>query len=255
VRTSSLLASVLVCASCAGATQQPAPGAAGPPGASAPGDTAGALAAQRGWWRAFVVADTAYLRARTSPELSLTLSGGRTYDRPAMLVQAATHTRGAGLEIGWAEESVRLAAPGVALVTSRGTEADGPRVAAYRYLTVLRRDGAGWRVTAAQSTRELAPTPRVPAAAAGPPADFAGAYRTPRGGVLRVVARDSALVLVEPSGQEVRMEPIGPGLFELDYVTMGSGIVRFAFPRDAGGRVTALVRLVTGMATTFPRMP
>ncbi|HEX8271038.1 MAG TPA: nuclear transport factor 2 family protein [Longimicrobiaceae bacterium] len=255
MRTSSLLASVLVCASCAGATQQPAPGAAGPPGASAPGDTAGALAAQRGWWRAFVVADTAYLRARTSPELSLTLSGGRTYDRPAMLVQAATHTRGAGLEIGWAEESVRLAAPGVALVTSRGTEADGPRVAAYRYLTVLRRDGAGWRVTAAQSTRELAPTPRVPAAAAGPPADFAGAYRTPRGGVLRVVARDSALVLVEPSGQEVRMEPIGPGLFELDYVTMGSGIVRFAFPRDAGGRVTALVRLVTGMATTFPRMP
>lgn len=246
MRASCLLLAVLLGAAPAAAAQRPSPAA---------GDTAGALAAQRDWWRAFVVADTAHLRARTAPAFSLTLSGGRTFDRSAMLAQAATHTLGARLEIGWAEEAVRPVAPGVALVTSRATEADGPTVAAFRYLTVLRRDGAGWRVAAAQSTRELAPTPRVPTAAAGAPADFAGSYRTPRGGVLRVVARDSALVLVEPSGQEVRMEPIGPGLFELDYVSLGSGIVRFAFPRDAGGRVTALVRLVTGAATLFPRIP
>jgi hypothetical protein len=220
-----------------------------------PGDTAGALAAQRDWWRAFVVADTAHLRARTAPDLSLTLSGGQTYDLPAMLAEIAARTRGARLEVGWADETVRMVAPAVALVTSRVTETDGLTVSRYRFLTLLQRDGAGWRVAAAQSARELALTPRAPAAAAGPLADFAGAYRTPRGAALRVVARDSALVLVEPSGLEIPMEPIGPGLFEFDYVSLANGIVRFSFPRDAAGRVTALVRLTPGAATAFPRIP
>jgi hypothetical protein len=254
VRTSILLVAVLVCASCAGATRLPTP-AEGPPGASAQGDTAGALAAQRDWWRAFVVADTAHLRAHASPELSVTLSGGQTYDLPALLAEMATQTRGGRLEMGWADETVRMVAPAVALVTSRASEADGQTVSRYRYLTLLRRDGAGWRVAAAQSARELALTPRVPAATAGALADFAGAYRTPRGAELRVVARDSALVLVEPSGLEIPMEPIGPGLFEFGYVSLGNGIVRFSFPRDAAGRVTALVRLVPGSANTFPRIP
>lgn len=251
MRTWSLFSTLLLCASCAGATHR----SAGSPRASVRGDTAGALATQRDWWRAFVVADTAYLRAHTAPAFSLTLSGGRTYDAPATLAEAATHTRGARLEIGWADETVRMVAPGVALVTSRGTEADGPTVSAYRYTTVLRRDGAGWRLAAAHSTRELALTPRVSAARAGRLADFAGSYRTPRGGVLRVVVRDSALVMVEPSGLEIRMEPIGPGLFEFDYVSLGNGIVRFTFPRDASGRVTALNRLITGVVNSFPRIP
>ncbi|HEU0080360.1 MAG TPA: hypothetical protein VFQ76_22115, partial [Longimicrobiaceae bacterium] len=128
-------------------------------------------------------------------------------------------------------------------------------VGRYRYLTLLQRDGAGWRVAAAQSSRELALTPRVPAAAAGALADFAGSYSTPRGAALRVLARDSVLVLVEPSGLEIPMEPIGPGLFEFGYVSLGNGIVRFSFPRDAAGRVTALVRLLPGSLTTFPRIP
>lgn len=245
---------VLLCASCTGATQQPTP-ASGPAPASPPGDTAGALAAQRDWWRAFVVADTAHLRAHAAPDLSLTLSGGQTYDLPAMLAAMATQTRGARLEVGWADETVRMMAPAVALVTSRVTESDGLTVSRYRFLTLLQRDGAGWRVAAAQSARELALTPRVPAAAAGALADFAGAYRTPRGAALRVVARDSALVLVEPSGLEIPMEPVGPGLFEFNYVSLGNGIVRFSFPRDSAGRVTALVRLIPGTVTTFPRIP
>ncbi len=254
MRTSILLVAVLVCASCAGASRLPTP-ADGPSGASVQGDSAGALTAQRDWWRAFVVADTAHLRAHTSPALSLTLSGGQTFDAPAMLAEAATHTRGARLELGWADETVRMVAPTVALVTSRASEADGQTAGRYRYLTLLQRDGAGWRVAAAQSTRELALTPRVPAAAAGALADLAGAYRTPRGGELRVVAHDSVLVLVEPSGLEIPMEPVGPGLFEFGYVSLGNGIVRFSFPRDAAGRVTALVRLVPGSVTTFPRIP
>lgn len=250
MRTSLLLLAVLLPAASACAAQQ-RPAAQ----ASVPGDTAGALAAQRGWWRAFVVADTAYLRAHTAAAFSLTLSSGRTFDGPAMLAEAAAHTRGGRLELGWGDETVRLVAPTVAVAATRATEADGPTVGTYRYLTVLQRHGGAWRVATAQSTRELALTPRVPAAAAGPLADFAGAYRTPRGAALRVVVRDSALVLVEPSGLEIRMEPIGPGLFEFGYVSLANGVVRFAFPRDAAGRVTALNRLLPGVVTSFPRIP
>lgn len=236
----------LASTACAGA-------AAGP--AVAPYDEAGALAMQRDWWRAFAVADTAYLQAHTAPRLALTLSSGLTFDRAGAIAQAARHTNGSRLGMDWGEQAVRVASPSTLVLTARVTETEGQTATTYRYLTVLERTGPEWRVAAAQSTRELAFTPRLPAAAAGPLADYAGGYRTPRGGTLQVVVRDSALGLVEPSGQELPLEPIGPSLFEFRELSPANGIVRFVFTRDESGRVAALVRLIPGHVNTFPRIP
>jgi ketosteroid isomerase-like protein len=230
-----------------------------PPGAvsgAAASDTVGVAEAQRGWWRAYAVADTAYLQAHTAPAFSLTVSTGATFDRAAMLAQAATHVNGSRMTMAWSDETARLAAPSVAVATVRSTESDGPAATStFRYLTVMERAGNGWRVSAAQSTRELAFTPRVPVAQAGDLREYAGAYRTPRGTVLRVEARDSALALIEPSGNELPMLPIGPGLFELGGMSPLNGIVRMVFTRDARGQVTVMTRLVNGAANTFPRIP
>jgi ketosteroid isomerase-like protein len=220
----------------------------------APADTAGALEVQRAWWRAFAVADTAYLQAHTAPAFSLTLSSGATFDRAAMLAQAATHVNGSRLTMAWADEAVRVLAPSVAIATTQSTETDGQSVnSTYRYLTVMERAADGWRVAAAQSTRELAFSPRLPAAQAGELGDFVGAYRTPRGAELRVEARDSSLALIEPSGKELPMVPIGPALFELGGMSPSNGIVRLVFTRDATGRVASMSRLINGAVNTFPR--
>ena len=106
----------------------------------------------------------------------------------------------------------------------------------------------------AQSTRDAVFTPRLTAAAAGSLADYIGEYRGPRGGIVRVIARDSVLALVEPSGRELRMEPIGPSLFEFDYVSPAGAIIRMAFARDATGRVTSASRLIPGTVNTFVRV-
>lgn len=225
------------------------------PSASVASDTAGALAAHHDWWRAFTVADTAHLRARTAPGFSVTLSNGQTLDRAETIARAATHVDGARLGVAWAEDAVRPAGSGVAIATSRVTETNGPRSIVFRYLTVLERDGNGWRAAAAQTTREAAVTPPVAVAEAGPLGDYAGEYRTPRGGVVRVVVRDSALGLVEPSGAELPLAPIGPAVFEYGRVQSINGIVRFVFTRDAAGRVRSLVRLAPGEANTWTRVP
>ena len=247
----------LAAGACAGTGQRAVQTAPMQSSTAAPGDqgdSTGALAVQREWWRAFVLADTTQLETYTAPAFSLTLSSGRMYDRAAMLVEAASHTTGSRLRAEWVEETVRFATPMVALVTSRVTETAGSTASTYRYLTVLERHGKGWRVTAAQSTRELAFTPRVPVTAAGSLGDYAGRYRTPRGAALQVVVRDSALALIEPSGLESRMEPVGPGMFEFAHLLLSNGIVRFVFTRAATGQVTALSRLVNGEVTTFPRI-
>lgn len=219
-------------------------------------DSASVLAAQRAWWRAYAVADTAYLQAHTAPALALTVSSGATFDRAGMLAQAVTHTNGGRLAMEWAEDAVRLASPSVAIATTRVTESDGPAATTtFRYLTVLERAGTGWRVSAAQSTRELVSTPRLSAAQAGPLGDYVGGYRTPRGATLRVEARDSVLALIEPSGAALRMEPIAPGMFELGELSPLNGVVRMVFMRDASGRVASLSRLVNGAVITFPRIP
>ena len=218
-------------------------------------DTAGAVTAQRAWWRAFVLADTAYLRANSTPTLILTLSSGKTFGRDAALAEAASHTTGGAVSVRWEDETVRSPGQSVVVVTSRVTETVGPTSSTYRYLTVLERGPTGWRVAAAQSTRELAFAPRAYAAAASELADFAGAYRTPRGLMLHVAVQDSALALTEPSGKELRLEPIGPGLFEFTALSPANGVVRLLFTRDAAGRVTGLSQLVPSGVTTFPRSP
>jgi hypothetical protein len=228
--------------------------AAAAPRAGAARDSAGAIAMQRAWWQALVLADTASLRALSTSALVVTLSSGQTFDRAGLLADAARHTKGREVKITWADEAIRPVGSNVALVTSRVTEVVGPTASVYRYVTVLERRGADWRVTAAQSTRELAFTPRVGAGEAGPLVDFTGAYQTPRGQALRVVARDSALLLVEPSGIEIPVEPIGPGLFEFTVLSPSNGVVRLAFTRDATGRVTAMTRLLSGSVNTFPRI-
>jgi hypothetical protein len=220
-----------------------------------PSGVAGALETQRGWWRALATGDTAFLEAHSAHPLSLTLSSGRTLDRAATIAQAAAFAAGPPPTFGWSEETVRLVAPGVAVATTRATESAALVSSAYRYVTVLEREGAGWRVTFAQSTRDAVFTPRLTAAEAGPMADYVGDYRGPRGGIVRVVARDSVLALIEPSGRELRMEPIGPSLFEFDYVAPAGVIIRIAFARDASGRVTSANRLIPGSVNTFDRVP
>jgi hypothetical protein len=218
-------------------------------------DTAGALGAHHDWWRAFTVGDTAHLRASTVPAFSVTLSNGQMLDRAGMIARAATHANGSPMRIDWADEAVRAAGPGVAVVTSHVTEGDGRRGGLYRYLTVLQRDGNGWRAFAAQSSREATVTPRIAAAEAGQLGAYAGEYRTPRGGVVRVVVRDSALGLVAPTGTEDRLEPIGPGVFEYGSPQSINNVVRFVFVRDESGRVASLVRIAPGEANTWTRVP
>jgi hypothetical protein len=223
---------------------------------AAPASSEAALAAQRAWWTAFTVADLAYLRAHSAPDFSLTLSSGRSHALSGMLDEAATHTQGQRLQLAWTEERVRFPMPTLAVATSRCTESDGPMMASsYRYLTLMERAGDSWRVVAAQSTREVGFTPRVSPEVAGVLADYAGDYRTPKGKVLRVLVRGDALGLVEPSGKELPMEPIGPALFEFQLLSPSNGIVRFAFTRDAKGRVAAFHRLTHGRVDSFARLP
>jgi hypothetical protein len=61
--------------------------------------------------------------------------------------------------------------------------------------------------------------------------------------VLRVVARDSVLALIEPGGPELRIEPIGPGLFELPllYDGIATRAVRVR-TRHLRGTVSSLTR-------------
>jgi hypothetical protein len=220
----------------------------------APGVSASAIAAQRAWWTAFIVAATANLQAHSAPELAVTISGGQTYDRAATMVEAATHLRGKNLLIEWLEESVQFPEPSIAIVTTRVRETAGP-VGVYRYLTVLRRSGQDWMVVAAQSTRELSLTPRVPEGVAGTLADFAGKYQIPKGAVMPVSVRGAGLLLVEPEGLQIPLEPVGPGVFEFDRLSLGNGLVRILFTRDSNGRVTGMTRLLVGAVTTFPKLP
>ena len=218
-------------------------------------DTSGASSFAEAWWRAFTVGDTAYLQRHTAPRLMLTLSNGQTFDRVAMLNSAVTHKPAPSMVIEAKGSSVVHAGEGTVVVRSLVLEGARGNSNVFHFLTVLQRVGAGWRVTAGQSTRELTLTPRLPASAAGPLADYAGSYRGQRGGVLRIVARDSTLALIDPAGAESVLEPIGPALFELPALYDGIGLLRYVFTRDASGRVTALSRLIYGSVVTWPRVP
>jgi len=218
-------------------------------------DTSGASTFAEAWWHAYTVGDTAHLQRSTAPTLTLTLSSGRTFDRASMLRDAATHKPAPSMVIEAKGSSIVHAGEGTVVVRSLVLEGARGNSNVFHFLTVLERAGAGWRVAVGQSTRELTLTPRVPASTAGPLADYTGNYRGQRGGVLRIVARDSALALVDPTGAESVLEPIGPALFELPALYDGIGLLRYVFTRDASGRVTALSRLIYGSVVTWPRVP
>jgi hypothetical protein len=63
------------------------------------------------------------------------------------------------------------------------------------------------------------------------------------------------LALIDPSGAESRLEPIGPALFELPTLYDGIAIVRFAFVRDSAGGVSSLNRLIYGSVVSWARSP
>jgi hypothetical protein len=222
------------------------------PGASG---TADAAAVAERWWRAITLGDTATLRQHTSPRLTLTLSNGQTLGRDALLRDAATHVPRATTFVRPAADVAARPVAGAIVVTSSVTEGSQGGSNTFRYLTVLERSGAIWLVVAAHSTRALTPTPRVAASVSGPLAAYAGRYRGQGGRELRVVVRDSALGLIDPSGAEVRLEPIGPALFELPTLYDGIAVVRFAFARDTTGNVTSLTRLIYESAISWPRVP
>jgi hypothetical protein len=173
-----------------------------------------------------------------------------------MMASLSSHTLGAAVVTEWTGVPAVHPLPGGAAVAARSREGTAGAAGTFRSLTVLERRGPGaddWWVVAAQSTRDAELTPRVQAAAAGPLADYAGTYRGQRGGALRVVVRDTALVLFEPSGAESRMEPIGPALFERTVISPGAGLVRFAFLRDTSGAVVAMQRLAASTVNTWER--
>ena len=218
-------------------------------------DTLGASIVAERWWRAFTLGDTAYLRQHTSRRLTLTLSNGQMLDRDRLLREAATHVPKPSTFVRPAADVVALPVGSAIVVTSSVTEGSQGGSNAFRYLAVLERTDSVWLVVAAHSTRAIALTPRVASSAAGELADYSGRYRGQNGGELRVVVRDSTLGFIDPSGAELRLEPIGPALFEMPTLYDGLAVVRFAFARDATGRVTSMSRLIYGSVISWPRLP
>ena len=191
----------------------------------------------------------------TSERLTLTLSNGQQLGRSVLFADVATHVPKPSTFVRPATDVAVLPAAGSVVVTSRIEEGSQGGSNHYRYLAVLERVGSVWQVVAAHSTREIGLTPRVSAEVAGPLADYVGSYRGGRGGIVRVVARDSVLALLNPDGSEARIEPIGPALFEMPTLYDGIAVVRFAFTRDGTGRVSALSRLIYGSVVTWARTP
>lgn len=208
------------------------------------------LAMQRRWWVALSGSDTAYLARWSSPRLVVTLSSGTVHDRASLLRFAGNLAH--PVSPRWSAEAVELSSAALVVMHAEAVEGDGPRSSHYRYLTVFAREDGRWRVVSAQSTRMPVFTPRLTGAQTLDA--YAGSYRTPRGLALRIVATDTIVSMIEPSGLELRCWPIGPDLFESDYVAPDGAITRLAFSRDTTGRVAALNVLSPGMVSTFPRM-
>jgi hypothetical protein len=227
---------------------------ASPAGAAAPRQAEPTvLTAAHAWWDAFATGDAPRFSALSAADLSLTLSTGTTFDREGALSATRSHAGSAYAGTAWSDDRVRTAAPGVAIVTSVATEAFGNVRTVFRYLTVLERHGSQWRVAAAQSTRVLSPSRRLPVGETGPLPDYAGRFRTPNGQVLEVKPMADHLLLVEPEGRERRLDAVGRDIFELDMPQSSSGVLRFLFNRDAAGRVSGVTRLGPQVAT-FPRI-
>ena len=210
------------------------------------------LAAAKAWWHATTFGDTAHLSKHSTGELTVTFNNGRSFSRSEIISQVATHNPLARITSEWSDILVQTPAPQTAIITNRIVERVGAMQHTYKFITVLVSTNSQWKVAAAQSTRELKLGTPVPVAEAGKLEDYAGAYRTPGGILLKVLLRDTSLFLVEPSGTETRLEAIAPGLFEIPQI-LSAGNVRFAFSRDASGSVTFMIRIAHNV-TAMPRM-
>ena len=208
------------------------------------------VSVQRAWWSALPGSDTAYLRAHSVPDLTLTLSSGKSFGIDSLVRSVASKRH--DIAVQWADERVRYLDGNTAVVTSQSTESEGPRSSTYRYTTVIRKGAPGWQVIAAQSTRLNSFTARSEAPAHL--VDFEGEYRTPRGLALKITQHETFMTLREPSGLEVRMEPIGLNLFESDYVSPDGSITRYSFDRNDQGQVVSMTVLVPGGTIVFPRV-
>ncbi len=210
------------------------------------------LSAAKAWWHATTFGDTAYLKDHSTGALTVIFNNGRSFTRSQIMAQVATHSPSANIRVEWSESMVQLPAPQTAIVTGRVVETVGRMPHHYLFLTVLVKEDAAWMVAAAQSTRVLELTPPIGLPDRDILEAYAGSYRTPAGGLLKLVLRDSALVLVEPSGTETELAPIGPDLFEVPRI-LSAGHVRFAFSRDRAGGISNMTRIAHRI-TVMPRV-
>jgi hypothetical protein len=211
-----------------------------------------AASAAKAWWHALTFGDTTYLKNNSTKDLTVTLSIGTRFNLKGIVMQASKHNPTAKIVLDWSEEVLQQPNPQTAIVIHRMLEKVGAGVNPLRYMTVLIKDDAGWKVTAAQSTKETELSPRIPTASAGRLEDYAGNYRTPAGTTLRAIVRDTSLILIDHSGVETILEAIGPGIFEPPHLHM-VGNVRIIFSRDSMGRVIALNRLANKVIS-MPRI-
>ena len=215
---------------------------------------AAALKAHRAWWQAYAAGDQATLAAHTASDAEVVFGSGARLPGATVIVEAGKNKQASGFTMVWSDESVRFPRVGLAVVTATSTERAGSSSQVFRITTVLDlADASDWEAVFIQSTRVARFAPEVPTHVSGPVGDYAGAYSTPKGRLLRMEARDGSLWMVEPDGKGFRLTATGPGLFEPAGVSPLNGVLRFLFARDASGKVISFSRLTEGHVDTFPR--
>ena len=210
------------------------------------------VSAAKNWWKASTFGDSNFVKERSTEGLRVTYNNGRSFTRNEFMKELARYSSSSQISSEWSDVEVQWLSPQSACVTARVLEVAGRTPNNYRFLTVLVRTNSKWKVAAAQSTRELDLSPRVPIAESGKPSSYPGSYRTPGGTVLNVQLRDSSLALIEPSGTETMLVPIGPDLFEIPAI-LTAGNVRFSFGRDGNGKITSMTRIAAKLIT-MPRV-
>jgi hypothetical protein len=203
------------------------------------------------FWEAIATGDTSKVRTVSVPDVSLTLSDARTFTSGQIYPEIAAYRLGA-TRMEWLAEDARAHENSV-VVRSRLREVTDANVSSFQIMTVLVRTDGEWKVAAAQSTREpyRAPTITVASSLLN---DLAGRYRTARGGLISVIARDNALGVVETDGREYRYEPVGGMLFEARNIPLSSGVIRLVFIRDDTGAVVGMNRILQNGITTLTRV-
>jgi hypothetical protein len=204
--------------------------------------------AAKDWWTAVTFGDTAYVQKHSTQSLAVTFSNGRSFMRNEFIMEVAKYNPGAKIGMNWSEEIVQHTTAQTAVVKHKLIERIGIGTNPLRLITILVANGQGWKIAAAQSTKEIELSPRIPLEQAGRLEDFVGSYRTLTGALLQVVIKNNALILIEPSGAEAHLEAIGPGVFEPPTLH-ASGNVRIVFSRDSEGSVIALNRIGNKIVT------